>query len=234
MIPTFRRGDFDTGVVATVRALASAAREEAYAGPPRVRTDGRTGPARDRSGRSDVDFFLSTLPFFAAWFGGVGLLAFTGFKVRRYRPRRCPNGHGSMRRLSESEDDARLAKEESFEETLGSVDYDVWVCAQCDAKRVLPYRKLWSKYETCPNCQRRTCAKLETITMKATYEREGERILRRKCKLCGYNVRERQVIPVLTHSGSSSSDWSSGGGGSSSSSDFGGGSSGGGGAGRSY
>jgi uncharacterized protein len=138
-----------------------------------------------------------------------------------------------MRLLSETEDDALLTREEGLEERLGSVDYDVWVCPQCDQRLVIPYRKWFSKYTDCPKCRRRTCETRSVTLRPATTFSAGERAVYRECQSCGFKDERHEIIPRVVETSSSGSG-SSGGGGGGGGSSFGGGSAGGGGAGRSY
>ncbi len=218
MLPAFRRNDFDAGMLGGVRALATAAREETYSGLPRAVS------LRDRASSTG---FLGLL--------GLALSAVVGFLIwlatGRF-PRRCPNGHGFMRRLDERADNAFLKKEDVLEEQLGSVDYNVWLCGNCDATRITRHRKLFSSYTDCPKCKRRTLKKSSTQLVAPSYTMTGTREIVESCKNCGHSRQYTESIPMLVRaSSSSSSGGSSGGGGGSS---FGGGSSGGGGAGRSY
>jgi uncharacterized protein len=141
-----------------------------------------------------------------------------------------------MRLLSEAEDDAMLTREEGLEERLGSVDYDVWVCRQCDQRLVIPYRKWFSKYTECPKCRRRTCETITVTVRAATTVSTGEQRIHRACQSCGFRDSRIETIPmiVVTASSGGSGGGSSSGGGGGGGSSFGGGSAGGGGAGRSY
>jgi uncharacterized protein len=227
MLPHFRRDDFNAGMLAGVQALAAAAREEKYTGPPRARS---TSPemramARDASRGGLV----------AAILGGLGVIVAAMVFVLR-RPKKCPRGHGPMRRLGEKEDDVHLEKGAILEEELGSMDYHVWVCATCDETAIVPRRKWVTSYEDCPECKRRTVSKKSKQLRAPTYSTQGEQKVTRKCKNCGWTATVLEVIPKLVRSTSSSgsSGGSSSFGGSSGGGGFGGGSSGGGGAGRSY
>lgn len=222
VIPHFRAGDFDAGVVAGVRALGQAARGETYTGLPRVAA-GRPGPEDEASRGLPVPAWLLGL-------AGVPLAWAAGAAFLRRRPRYCVRGHGRMRRLTEQEDDLHLQGAERLEERLNSVDYDVWVCGRCDDRRVIPYRRLWSGYRECPRCKRRTCKSTTRVLRHATRSSTGLQRVTRKCRNCAFTDSREEEIPRV-------SDSSSGGGSSGSSSggsSFGGGSSGGGGAGRSY
>lgn len=224
MIPAFRRNDFDAGVIAGVEALASAAREETYSGLQRNQA---ARPARDMLRRAaGIPWWLSVpaLGFVLVAGGRVGL---------RRRPRRCKNGHGWMRRLSETEDDAFIGTEGALEERLGSMNYDVWVCPSCDDRRVYSYHRIFSRYRECPRCNRLTLETRTSTIVAATYSRSGQREVKRTCRNpgCRYEKVDLETIPRLEVSSSSSGGGGGGGGGGS---DFGGGSSGGGGAGSSY
>ena len=227
VLPGFRANNFDGAMLQGVQKLADAAREETAWRPEGI-TPGRVTSAV--KGRGNGVWFLVPLGVLVLVGGGIGFR-----RLWRRRPRRCPAGHGMMRLLSETEDDAMLTREEGLEERLGSVDYDVWVCRQCEQRLVIPYRKWFSKYGECPKCHRRTC-ETATVTLRAaTTVSAGERAIYRECQSCGFKDSRREIIPrVVVTSSSGGSGSSGGGGGGGSGSSFGGGSAGGGGAGRSY
>lgn len=222
VIPYFRDGRFDEGVVAGVRALGQAARGETYSGLPRVAA-GRPGPEGDSVSRRPRSFLAVGGALLS-----LGLVPFGVRAARRRWPRSCPRGHGRMRRLSESEEDPELQAVERLEETLGTMDYDVWVCTQCPERRILPYRRFTFRYRPCPQCSRRTCESRKKTVKAATSSSTGLARVTLHCKNCQFRETRTEVIPIVSESSGSSSG--GGGGGSS----FGGGSSGGGGAGRSY
>lgn len=170
---------------------------------------------------------------------GVGAVKMKS--IRRNRARRCPKGHGKMERLTERADNKALSQGQRVEERLKSVDYDVWECATCHERIVLPYPRR-SGHENCPSCGFKTVkSKFRTIVPASTLNAglgETERI----CANCNWHDSVQREIPmiVVVSSSSSSSDsgssWSSSdSGSSSSSSDFGGsGDTSGGGGGDSY
>ena len=237
VLPSFRAGNFDGGMLQGVQKLADAAREET-AWRPEAISPGRATSAV-KAPRGNSAWFLAPLGVLVLVSGSMALRP-----LWRRRPRRCPAGHGKMRLLSETEDDAMLTREEGLEERLGSVDYDVWVCTQCEQRLVIPYKKWFSKYNECPRCQRRTC-ETRTVTLSAaTTVSTGLRAIYRECQSCGFQDSRREVIPPIVVTTSLSGDSGSSGGGGSGfgggsgggggGSSFGGGSAGGGGAGRSY
>ena len=214
VLPRFRGGDFDGGVLAGVEALASTARGETYSGRP-------------AGSRSRVGILSTIAQVVLAVFVAIG-----GLIGWQRRPRRCPRGHGRMKKLGENLDNVELSKEEVLEEQLGSVDYNVWVCDECDERLIIPKRKWWSGWETCPACKRRTLKKTQKTLTAATYSSAGSAEVTLTCRNCAYKSTKTIVLPKLqrSSSGSGSGGGGRGGGGGS----FGGGSSGGGGAGRSY
>ncbi|TMG80661.1 MAG: TPM domain-containing protein, partial [Betaproteobacteria bacterium] len=139
ILPLFRAQQFDAGVLAGVRALATAAREEKYTGPSRVQS---ARPARETASGGGLPIGFWLLALFGVIAAGTGIRLWW-----RYHPRRCPNGHGWMRRLNETEDDLIIGREGALEERLGSVDYDVWLCDTCQARVVSVHRKWFSRYQ---------------------------------------------------------------------------------------
>ena len=214
VIPAFRSGDFDRGVLAGVEALAATARGETYAGRP-------------AGGRSGVGIVSTIAQVLLAVVAAIGALV--GW---HRRPRRCPKGHGRMKKLGENLDNSELSREEVLEEQIGSIDYDVWVCDTCDERLILPRRKWFSGYESCPKCKRRTAKRTMKTLVAATYSASGSGEETVSCRNCGYLATKHVVIPRKERSASSGGGGRGGGGGGGGS--FGGGSSGGGGAGRSY
>lgn len=142
-----------------------------------------------------------------------------------------------MHKLSEAEDDELLEAGQVIEEQIGSVDYDVWVTRDMDDMLVLPYKKRWTKYKSCPECGYKTYHLARTAVLKkATTKRSGKGVRIYKCKNCHYTKEEEYTIAKKSSSSSGGyvgGSFSSGGGFSGGGS-FGGGSSGGGGGGVSW
>jgi uncharacterized protein len=160
----------------------------------------------------------------------------------RSMPRTCTKCGGTMRRLGESEEDPHLEKGQILEETLASVDYDVWFC-QTDSEILIEKYVQSSRYSECEKCTFVTSHVIRSWTITSpTYESSGQGAEEHECKNCGRKKETRYTIAKLVRSSSSgsssggsfsSSSRSSSGGGSSGSS-FGGGRSGGGGSGGSW
>lgn len=161
--------------------------------------------------------------------GSIGaLLLGAGYNVRRYRryrPHYCKKCSTELRLLSEKEDDAKLRKEERLEESLGSVDYDIWVCPACFAEHKEEYIAFMSSFSSCKKCNRRTFSESTTTIKAATEYSSGLARVDGECRSCFYRTTRNKTIPRIRNSDSSSSSSSRG---------FGGGSSGGGGASRGW
>ena len=216
VIPRFKSGEFDEGVLAGVDAVLAAARSEAVALPV-MGTE-----SYDISG-----WLPSWLPFAGSVPVGIGAIA-AFRRWRRYRRRSCPQCHARMAMLSDSEDDELLEKGQVAEERIGSVDYDVWKCPACSHRFTLRYAKWLSQYAKCPQCSNRTKSSTESVINAATTSSSGTARVLEKCAFCSFTNEYTKELPRITESSSSSSSGSSGG------SSFGGGSSGGGGASRGY
>jgi uncharacterized protein len=148
-------------------------------------------------------------------FGAVGMLF---RRMRRYRPRYCPKDGTRLVLLDEEADDAHLSGGQIAEEQLGSVDYDIWHCPDCDHVTVEKHKAWFSRYQVCRACGHRTVQSTTIILQSATTTSTGRKRVVLNCEHCGDESSAVFTIPMKSESSSS-------GGGS-----FGGGSSSGGGA----
>jgi uncharacterized protein len=217
VIPKFKAGDFDQGLIDGVDAVARVVRAE-----PIALASVKSESYDDRSWGvgTAVAGIGGTM---AAVIGSVAGLR----RWRRYRRRRCPACQTLMTRMTESDDDALLAEGQQAEERVGSVDYDVWRCAACSHHFTLRYPKWVTGYAKCPQCGNRTKSSTETVVTAATTSSSGSARVVEQCAFCSFHHEYTKVLPRIQRS--SSSGGSSGGG-----SSFGGGRSGGGGASRGY
>lgn len=219
-VPSFKRGDFGGGLVATVNALAKELRKEE--------------PAYSRTLR-DAGIPKSLV---LAMLGALLALIVVVFAIWTVnRPKKCPTCGRRMRLLSEEQEDAYLSKDQQFEEKIGAHNWRVWRCDD-DRELLFDTRGGWfSGYSRCAACANKTAFKTRRTIRSPTYTREGLDEVNVRCRLprCKHTSRHTVSVPRrVRHTSSSSSYSSSGGWSSSSSSSFGGGSSGGGGAGRSW
>ena len=147
----------------------------------------------------------------------------------RDTPRTCRVCARTMAKLDESADDQFLADGARLEEKIGSVDHDVWLCAGCQAREIIPYPARKTRYSSCSKCA--TAAwfmESSRVVVKATKLNEGQQDEHWTCLFCHHTEHRQIVIPRIPESSSDSGGGSSGGG------SFGGGSSGGGGSSSSW
>ena len=141
-----------------------------------------------------------------------------------------------MFKLPEDKEDAFLSKEEQLEETIGSIDYDVWVTADKSDMEIIAYHSKLSRYVGCPKCSTKAFHKVSSKVIRSpTYSSPGRGEELYKCENCGHRKTKTYSIARKRRSssggyyggsGMSGGGFSGGGGGFSG----GGGSSGGGGA----
>ena len=149
------------------------------------------------------------------------------YRSLRERPIKCDHCGGSMRLLSEAEEDQYLNFKQQAEERVKSIDYDVWKCNVCENYKVLPYEKLTTKYQLCPQCGAKTYSLVsDRIITPATSLTSGRGEKVHECANCHCRKIIPYVIPIIIVSRGSGGRGGFSGGGS-----FGGGFSGGGGAG---
>jgi len=234
VIPRFRQGDYGGGLVDGVREMSNVLMRQ-----PELERDGEDTQSGGAS------FF--TLLLFLAFVGVIGY-----FIYRRFQ-QRCPKCESKMRLLDARQEKAYLSADQQFEEEIGSIDYRVWHCDECQTVTVK--RKFFRGFTKCPTCGRRT-VRLKSYLLEApTYTRDGVREVEQKClyPTCDFHRRTQKRIPRRVRqraprgpniSGFPTSGRGGGfggfgggfgsGGGFSGGGSFGGGGSGGGGAGRSW
>lgn len=157
-------------------------------------------------------------------FGGGGALLGGLLLLRRWNRKRvrvCEKCSHPRQLLGEEFEDKHLQASQKTEESIGSVDYDVWWCGRCDDPLVLRYGAIFTRFSKCPQCSAKTRSSTSTTLQQATEYSGGLVQIDERCANCSYTNSYTRTTARL----SSSSDSSSG----SSSSSFGGGSSSGGG-----
>jgi len=238
VIPYFREGNFGFGLLSGVKAISNILEGDASI------QDSPAPKEQKKTGFSGIIKGLAVLFFI--------ILAL--YLILKSRTQRCDKCHKKMRRLTEEQDDAYLAFGQKIEEELGSVDYQVWRCDDCQINKIKRRALLYKGYEDCPECKHRTLYVKSHNIIEPNYSREGLREITKICRFpkCTYQNIQKRVVPRLqrpqtrssnsfskglftgTVLGSGGSRGSSSSGGFSSGGSFGGGSSGGGGAGRSW
>ena len=168
--------------------------------------------------RGFVTRLIDTLKWALIPVGGA-LSAFGWWMYRRwsrFRKRRCPVDGVKMQLLAEHWDDKHLNEGERTEEELKSVDYDVWLCPDCEHLTIEAYKSWFSRYSACRNCNYKTLEGTTTILQSATTTSTGRKRIDYECHHCTENYSVTKTIPKVSKSSSSSGGSSSFGGGSSS------------------
>lgn len=160
-----------------------------------------------------------------------GVLSTIGglFWLRRWNRKRvrvCEECENPRQLLGDAAEDKHLSAAQLTEESLRSVDYDVWWCGRCNDVLVLRYGAIFSRYSACGGCGAKTMSSTCTTLERATEWSGGLERIDESCQHCSYKNSYTRTTARLQSSSSSDSSWSSS---SSSSSSFGGGSSSGGG-----
>lgn len=138
--------------------------------------------------------------FFCFLFLGMAIPALLVLMWRmkrvRTRPRICPNCSAKMQRLDEQTDNLYLTAAQDAEERYNSVDYDVWLCPECNETDIIPYVNRNTNYTPCPRCG----ARLMTLTSdrilaRPTERREGQGVRTYTCRACGNHTDNTYRIP---------------------------------------
>jgi uncharacterized protein len=206
-LPWFRNGHYGSGIESGVDETIK-----------RSALD-YTEPADGSAPSDGGDIFLRyVLPGLGGVLG-LGALGGGGYWLNRrwtrHRPRYCPKCGKRMDRLDEAEDDNHLAKGQRVEETLASVDYDVWLCRDDGASIVESYPHFWGHKPLCPDCGYHTLNAMRRTLHAATTSAEGLAEVTYDCAHCGHHRVTTVAIPVRTESSSSSGGSSFSGGSSS-------------------
>jgi uncharacterized protein len=143
----------------------------------------------------------------------VPMLGGGAFLTRRYvrmRPRDCMKCNTQMRRVDEVSDDAYLDDGSQLEESIKSVDYDVWLCVSCGHAHIERWRNWLSRYGACRACHYRSLESDSRVLRSATTSSTGLREITYNCLNCGETWMETKTIPRRSKSSSSSSSFSGG------------------------
>ncbi len=122
---------------------------------------------------------------------GMGIIDFLilWLILRHIRLRRhdCPNCGTRMHRVDEVHDNDYLTPAQDMEERLNSVDYDVWLCPNCNETDIIPYVNRRSSYTRCPQCGARAeSLQADRILRQPTTRSEGLGQREYRCRNCGH------------------------------------------------
>ena len=107
--------------------------------------------------------------------------------------------------LTEVQDDDFLNKPQRIEEEIGSVDYDVWACLECEDVIKLRYGRWMTRYSRCPDCSYVTRFKITETVVRATTMNGGLVRVKEFCKNCDYQHTYTYATPRKQSSSSGSS-----------------------------
>ncbi len=205
IIPYFRQENYSLGIHEGSRAIVADLRGEVY--ESLAETRGMTGSSVSAadSGSSEGALAAARRSLFSKRLSevlvGLGIVGtplggLLFARYRRHRSRQCSNCQSIMVRLDERADDAYLDKGQLAEENLSSVDYDVWVCQNCQNHEVIPYKNWLRRYGRCNNCYYRTVSHSSTVIQAPTYSRSGLRHNRAYCNHCRHEEITESIIPM--------------------------------------
>lgn len=237
VVPYFRQGNYDQGILSGVNILTQVLAGEEFA---------------------EVDRDGSGLPLAIIGLGVIGLSVITIVYQKTRKRFLAPTGKSQggsyqkekntqfycnvcknpLDRLSESDLQNVLNHPQKVAQKIRSTEYQGLQCSQCqpDAFHLRRYHLDWH-YHLCPRCQEYTLESQTVILKPATTYSSGLKRTTNHCHACDLHFEEDKIIPrkptvVITSGGSRGGGGF--GGGSSGGGSFGGGSSGGGGAGTSW
>jgi uncharacterized protein len=164
-------------------------------------------PAGPSPGSSGGSILTSVAGLFAVAVGGAGSVL--GFLFLGRFMRKCPKCKSDTILLDELADNAHLNEVQKFEESIGSVDYKVYVCPGCDFTRTVASARWFSGYSSCRGCQARTMKSTSTTLTYATEDHGGTVQVNESCVRCPYTGEYTRSTPRRTRSSSSSSSGSS-------------------------
>ncbi len=129
-----------------------------------------------------------------AMFGGIGL-AFVGLLFTRSN--RCPQCKTQMQLLDPRRDHERLNHGQVMEETLNTVDYQFYRCAQCGHEDMRRKQRFFSGYGQCPRCSYHTLKQDQRVINYPTRYAVGAKLVTQDCKNCQYHNEDTIIMPML-------------------------------------
>lgn len=171
---------------------------------------------------------------------GLPLIASLPLLLILYRlrnaPHSCPRCGTAMKKVDEVHDNEYLNPAQDFEERIGSVDYDVWLCPSCGETDIEQYVVQASGYRECERCHARASSLVRSrVLRQPTTATRGCGVREYGCRHCGHVMQVPFEIPMIVTppiivGGGRGRGFGGGGGGGFGGGGFGGGHTGGGGA----
>jgi uncharacterized protein len=197
MIPQFKNGNYASGIEKGVIEASYLIRLDS------TRMD---SPLYSQSTSSETTESNSWVTFLQ-WGAGVLASIFGALGVnkwRRQRPRQCPRCKGTMELLSDLQEDPHLSSGQKTEESINSVQYDVWYCRADQTVQVCDYQSWFSGYCKCKFCNNKTLGSTSETLDHATEYKTGTSRVTFLCEHCKETWTELHTIPRITRSTSSS------------------------------
>lgn len=107
------------------------------------------------------------------------------------RPPRCPRCKTPMQLIPDALEARSLSPIQQFEQQIGSRDYKVWHCPNCQHETISDHNNLFSGYDNCPACRNRTA---RSTVQTLQYPTEWQQGLEQVTVLCEW--------PACGHTGS--------------------------------
>ncbi|MCM1476017.1 MAG: TPM domain-containing protein [Muribaculaceae bacterium] len=124
------------------------------------------------------------------------LIARANYKRNRDKKRICDTCGTPMNKLDEHTDNEFLSAGQDFEENLGTVDYDVWLCPKCGTIERFPFLQNQTQYTRCPACHTvAMCLKSDRIVRPATTRSEGMGVKTYECLFCHHRDDRHYRLP---------------------------------------
>ena len=118
-------------------------------------------------------------------------------KKLRFSPRVNPNNGKLMKLLTEEEEDVHLDEGMQAEETLHSIDYDVWIDEATGYTQIEKYSGHLHALQ-CPDCNYQTFkVKKEELIVAPTTHSEGELVKFYNCAYCGHKTKKPFKVAPL-------------------------------------
>lgn len=110
----------------------------------------------------------------------------------------CDHCGGKMHKLSEAEEDAYLSASEQTEEKINSVDYDVWLCDNCNKVKIFPFESQYAHYSKCPVCHSKAYSlQSDRILVEPTPFSKGKGEKTYFCQHCHYTKKLPYILPII-------------------------------------
>lgn len=142
----------------------------------------------------------TTYLLLAIFSAGLGFIPYwlsrRKYNKARNNPIECPTCHAKMHKLNEEEDNLYLSPSQDLEERLNSVDYDVWVCPECNTVERYAFPNKFTHYEECPYCHTKAMSLVQDHVVTPPTTRHtgiGEKVY--QCKYCKNQTRKRYTLP---------------------------------------